>query len=160
ELLDASQARRIAISQLKDSLNAIIRGCKQVHNTMELYKKTNLSNDDQFLNTMNKFYEESKKKCTNLEEKMSKLENRLEEIAELFGEEKKDLVTKPEDFFSLLDDFIESYKNEIRKMKQRKEQEERMKKKESKRLEKKIEEKPIEAPKINPAIKRVVNQPD
>lgn len=120
ELSHVPLAKRVAISQLKESIGMISKGIKQIEEVTNKYKSVSLHENDAFNSVMGKFHDEACAVLNDVNEKMKEIEKRLGETAELYGEDKTTFVQKPEDFFSEFDSFLSKWKFEIQQMEQRK----------------------------------------
>ncbi|KAL9655075.1 hypothetical protein ABK040_008857 [Willaertia magna] len=111
ELSTISSAKRVAMSSLKENVNGLKSGMKQVQNILQYFENSGTStNDNKFIEIIKPFYESSTKEIVNVEEKLKGIQENLEELAALFDEDKGTMTNKPEDFFTMIDEFIEGFK--------------------------------------------------
>lgn len=129
-----SISKKLAYSSIKENISFIRIGITQLDKLIDLLSK-DIDVKDKFIFIMSPFHKKVETEFKILLERIEILEKNLTEIAILFDEDKTQMSQKPEEFFELIDSFINYWKDSI----------ENIKKKEEKKLqnEKKIEKENI-----------------
>lgn len=96
----------MSLAQVKDTINMIQKGTKQLKQQLELYKNMKLPPDDAFLSTMTTFCSTAESSLNVVNDRYKKAIAELESIAILFAED-KNVLTQVKLFFSI----IHNYRN-------------------------------------------------
>lgn len=131
ELPHVSLAKKIGLSTVRDAVVALKKGIKLVESLSERYQSLPQQlSGDMFLQKMEHFIVSSKEQVDQLENRLTKLADTLETLAELYDEDKNTLKQAPEQFFDLIDSFCEQFREAHRKNVERVELEKQRLKKE------------------------------
>jgi len=134
DLPDVSIAKKIGISQIKDTISNMKRETAKLAKTIAQYEAvTSLDTEDCFLKIMKPFHSKAAEALQNAEEKFETLTKQLEELATLFDEDKMTMTNKPEDFFANVDTFFEMYQSSMQQLEERRKKEEEKRKKDAAR---------------------------
>lgn len=103
-------AGRVSLAALNDTINTLTRSNEHLKKTISRYESKGSLPNDKFLATMKSFHSEATLKLASVREKLDSCMEILAELADLYGEDKSSLTSKPEDFFADVDQFVAAYK--------------------------------------------------
>lgn len=119
-------AKKVSSQFLKETISIIRVGTNQLATQLELYMNAkDLDVNDKFIPIMSQIHKNAEQDLIMITEKFEKLEKDLAEIAQLFDEDKTQMLQKPEEFFSMIDTFLNSWKSSIQKRETKKKEKEK-----------------------------------
>lgn len=124
ELPNVSVAKRVSIAAMKETISNMNKSLNQVAKHIELLQKSSadqtLPENDKYLTVMEPFYKVSKEKVDLAKSKYDAMITSLEELSELYDEDKTIMTTKPEDFFKEVDTFLTMFDSAKKKLAEQK----------------------------------------
>eukprot|EP00761_Pharyngomonas_kirbyi_P012971 gb/GECH01012998.1/.p1 GENE.gb/GECH01012998.1/~~gb/GECH01012998.1/.p1 ORF type:complete len:1075 (+),score=379.19 gb/GECH01012998.1/:1-3225(+) len=118
-------ARRISVPSVQQEITELRNGIKMCKSQKEAAEKANISGD-KFPEVMAKFIQAADREFDKLEKEFEDMKERLEETAQLYGEDPK--TFSPEEFFGMLADFFSAFHEALNLNKKERERAEKAKK--------------------------------
>jgi archaellum component FlaC len=121
ELPNVIVAKRVSVASIKETLSGMNKSLNQVKKQLDLLtNKVSPPPEDKYVQIMQPFYDEAKSKVELAQNKFESAIKALEELAELFDEDKAIMTTKPEDFFTQVDGFFTQFEAARKKREEQK----------------------------------------
>lgn len=142
-LSTVSLARKISLGSIKETISMLRSGISLLKKQLE-NASSNIVQGDKFIEIMTPFLEKSESDLLLLVDRTEKLEKELIEISQLFDEDKNQVTQKPEEFFEIIDTFMNTWKETNDFLEQKKEKLKKQNQMQMKEVQKKVmKESPI-----------------
>jgi DNA repair exonuclease SbcCD ATPase subunit len=130
ELHNVQRATKVSLNNIKETLGNLQQMIVSVQGTITKYEK--LGEDqrphgDRFLDEMKPFCETATEKMKKINNDFNEAMNSVAQLCDLYDEDKS-MLQKPEDFFIMVNNFINAYKESRKELQEMKKKEEEKKK--------------------------------